>query len=115
MRGLMRSGTCCRQEPLVCRTFGSDCLWLPTPTAKDGRGFWAISKRSALHRFGKAAGSSASSLHWNHIVALLSDSDTTYGDPALAELLMGFPTAWTDCAAAETPSAPPSPSTSPPG
>lgn len=94
--GSMLSGTCCRREPLVCRTFGNDCLWLPTPTAKDGRGFWAISKHSAQRRFGKKAGSSASSLHWNHIVALLSDSDTTYADPDLAERLMGFPTGYSD-------------------
>ena len=75
-------------------------LW-PTPSRRDGQGFYLISHRSAKLR---SSGLIKRQLHWLHRAVLMQSRPGNFtGNPRFAMGLMGFPSWWVDLGRLEMP------------
>ncbi len=96
--GMMRDGVCSALDTPALQSsaigFGS---WVRGPMAKDGRGFYTATLRSAKIR---AAG--GRTIHWIHQALLSSGWQIGTANPRFSEVLMAWPISWTDLAPLET-------------
>lgn len=63
---------------------------LPTPTARDGRGYYVITQRLAKRRLKRPYGP----CHWVVFGAVLHGWKRSWANPRFSELMMGFPIGW---------------------
>ena len=92
--GMTRSGRLFPLAPLVLHTCDSECSLWPTPTASmDGRGF-GIPMHERTGRYKKSTVKRVHALVGEHGWRI---------HPNFTEVLMGFPTGWTEIAESETP------------
>jgi hypothetical protein len=90
--GTMRNGIAYRRAPLVRRMQENEYSLLPTPQARDGKGFYVITARQAERRIADGR-----QLHLVHVLTLLLGwHDRAWMNPRFTEMVMGFPSGWTD-------------------
>ena len=88
--GIVFRGIAYRRLSVEQTTKGLGCGYLlPTPKARDGRGFYVVSRRQAKHRIGRKD-------HWIHCVILCTSLSKGWANPRFSELMMGWPIGWTD-------------------
>ena len=99
--GMMRNGEIYQVglwENLMAESVSG--LW-PTPSKRDGRGFYRLSHRSAVLR---SSGAVKRQLHWLHRAVLMQSHPGDWtANPRFSLGLMGFPSWWLDLGPAETP------------
>ena len=88
--GTMRDGVCWALLTPVRRMSGSECGFWPTPQRVDGKG---ASAESTFEQRAK---------QWIAWGGTAFDGGTLYPNPLAYEVLMGWPTAWTDLQPLET-------------
>jgi hypothetical protein len=95
--GFMHDGECWALPTPAWITNENGSGFLPTPGKNDGRGYYVATKRSAEARI-----TGDHQLHWIHAALLCGDLSKGWANPRFSELLMGWPTGWTDLRPLET-------------
>ncbi len=90
--GMMRSGMCYQQQPLVLPTKGKDSSLLPTPKKRDGLGFYVVTYETSYKRIHYAN----HTRHWMNYGCVYHNLRKAWANPRFAELMMGLPIGWTD-------------------
>lgn len=87
--GMMRNGNVFALPTLDISTSGNGRSYLPTPLHKDGRGYYTVSKETALKKLKRGG------VHWICKAILFYNLNKAVANPQFSRWLMGFPQGWT--------------------
>lgn len=93
--GTWDNGAAYPLPPLDSNTNGNGCGLLPTPVTRDGASFYVTTYHTAL-RIMHRKGSTSRQLHWSQYGTVFHDLKKGWANPRFSELMMGWPTGWTD-------------------
>ena len=91
--GMWAGGAAYPQEQLDWTTNGDGCGLLPTPLTRDGKSFYVCTKKTALRVMQNKP---LHQLHWSQFGIVYHDLKKGWANPRFSELMMGWPTGWTD-------------------